>query len=332
LDFSNTTLTTGSLIRVGATMQSVVDENTRFIFRNFQIIGPHTTTITASDVPQTSLIGVSFEFALGCNISNVAIKSVHTGVRATFSFPFYAENVSTDNCYVGLKLEDDMTLGTWVSCQFKGGRFGIVAQPTVNTKQIVGQTFIRPNVESNEVGVVLDPLSGSGVGVHGLNFIEPYMEGINLDGFRMGRAWNSTDAAITGASQTRSVYNVTVSGGTWPEEWGQTGHQPFLFQDTDSGNVPHGIRLHDIPIDFSRCEIGFIRKSIISNVMDVQLGSTTLNATHYIGSFIEMDEMTAPAAGATNTARLYAEDNGSGKTRLVVRFPTGAAQVIATEP
>jgi hypothetical protein len=43
----------------------------------------------------------------------------------------------------------------------------------------------------------------------------------------------------------------------------------------------------------------------------------------------ESGDVTAPL---TNGARLYAKDNGSGKTQLVVRFPTGAVQVIATEP
>jgi hypothetical protein len=45
-----------------------------------------------------------------------------------------------------------------------------------------------------------------------------------------------------------------------------------------------------------------------------------------------MTEMTAPSAPAANKARIYAEDNGSGKTRLMVLFPTGAAQQIAIEP
>ena len=46
----------------------------------------------------------------------------------------------------------------------------------------------------------------------------------------------------------------------------------------------------------------------------------------------EFGEISDPAAPATNSARLYARDNGSGKTQLVVRFPTGAVQVLATEP
>jgi hypothetical protein len=48
--------------------------------------------------------------------------------------------------------------------------------------------------------------------------------------------------------------------------------------------------------------------------------------------YLELTEMTAPSAPGANGGRLYLEDNGSGKTRLVVGFNTGAAQVIATEP
>jgi hypothetical protein len=43
-------------------------------------------------------------------------------------------------------------------------------------------------------------------------------------------------------------------------------------------------------------------------------------------------EMTAPAAPAANGWRLYGEDDGAGKTRLMVRFNTGAAQQVAIQP
>ena len=49
-------------------------------------------------------------------------------------------------------------------------------------------------------------------------------------------------------------------------------------------------------------------------------------------NFMEWDEMTDPSAPAANKARLYCKDNGSGKTQLCVLFPTGATQVLATEP
>lgn len=46
----------------------------------------------------------------------------------------------------------------------------------------------------------------------------------------------------------------------------------------------------------------------------------------------ELTEMVAPAAPSANKVRIYAEDDGAGKTRLMARFATGAAQQIAIEP
>jgi hypothetical protein len=48
--------------------------------------------------------------------------------------------------------------------------------------------------------------------------------------------------------------------------------------------------------------------------------------------YLQMPEQTAPAAPAADRVRIYAEDNGSGKTRLMARFATGAAVQIAIEP
>lgn len=43
-------------------------------------------------------------------------------------------------------------------------------------------------------------------------------------------------------------------------------------------------------------------------------------------------EVTAPAAPAANGARLYAKDNGAGKTQLCAIFSSGAEQCFATQP
>ncbi|WP_447948207.1 NosD domain-containing protein [Microbacterium maritypicum] len=50
------------------------------------------------------------------------------------------------------------------------------------------------------------------------------------------------------------------------------------------------------------------------------------------GGFMQMSETTTPATPQTNDVRLYADDNGSGKTRLMALFPTGAAQQVAIQP
>ena len=51
-----------------------------------------------------------------------------------------------------------------------------------------------------------------------------------------------------------------------------------------------------------------------------------------LDNFMEWDEMASPSAPASNKARLFCKDNGSGKTQLCALFPTGATQVLATEP
>lgn len=67
---------------------------------------------------------------------------------------------------------------------------------------------------------------------------------------------------------------------------------------------------------------------------DVGVGSVQAPASRLdIGDgALTLAEMTAPGAPGSNGCVIYAEDNGSGKTRLMVRFASGAAQQIAIEP
>jgi len=61
-------------------------------------------------------------------------------------------------------------------------------------------------------------------------------------------------------------------------------------------------------------------------------GAATITGAITTASYIAGAEMAAPAAPAANGYRIYAEDNGAGKTRLMVLFASGAAQQIAIEP
>jgi hypothetical protein len=55
-------------------------------------------------------------------------------------------------------------------------------------------------------------------------------------------------------------------------------------------------------------------------------GTTSPPSRDFI-DLVEIPSTTVPA----NTARLFARDNGAGKTQLLVQFATGAAKVLATE-
>lgn len=64
----------------------------------------------------------------------------------------------------------------------------------------------------------------------------------------------------------------------------------------------------------------------------VGAGVMALTNSGATGATLEFREQTAPSAPSTNNVRIYAEDNGAGKTRLMARFASGAAQQIAIEP
>jgi len=49
-------------------------------------------------------------------------------------------------------------------------------------------------------------------------------------------------------------------------------------------------------------------------------------------AFIQILETSTNSNASTNGARIMARDNGSGKTQLIVRFQSGAVQLLATEP
>jgi len=67
----------------------------------------------------------------------------------------------------------------------------------------------------------------------------------------------------------------------------------------------------------------------ILGVNQVQIADGIIS---FADCYVDMQEQTAPAAPAANNGRLYMKDNGSGKTQYVVKFNTGAEQVIATQP
>lgn len=75
---------------------------------------------------------------------------------------------------------------------------------------------------------------------------------------------------------------------------------------------------------------GHFKPSVSDDTLDLGDGTTDPRRL-FLTQYASFEEMTAPT-GVANKALLYAEDNGSGKTRLVVIFGTGAAQVLATEP
>ncbi|MBY0320939.1 MAG: hypothetical protein K2X72_19610 [Reyranella sp.] len=69
-----------------------------------------------------------------------------------------------------------------------------------------------------------------------------------------------------------------------------------------------------------------------TQLLDIGDGLLGISDSGLNGAAIRLTERTDPSAPSGNNAYFYCRDDGGGKTQLVVRFPTGAIQVIATEP
>lgn len=84
---------------------------------------------------------------------------------------------------------------------------------------------------------------------------------------------------------------------------------------------------------------GFLRLRSLQNKVESstgididETGDVNITGNGALAGYMDISEIAAASTPASNTARLYTRDNGAGKTQLVVQFPTGAVQIITTEP
>ena len=138
----------------------------------------------------------------------------------------------------------------------------------------------------------------SGANTIDLAFIHPLVAGNN-----------STLAFASDSSGTLDTTRITAgygSGGSWVTS------PPYVEVGTDN--------------------TGAATMNVSAKSIDLEAGTFTLDSIDASGSFIQLTERTAPAAPAANKVRIYAVDNGAGKTQLMAIFGSGAAQQLAIEP
>lgn len=170
--------------------------------------------------------------------------------------------------------------------------------------------FMKWNSNVLEIGT---EAAGSGTG-RGLS-LRSATTSINLDG--NGLTWNTTGKGIGMGVNLPGVYNTIQSAGNI-SLWHASGDAVFI---RESSGFSNGARL------------GFLTSSnALHALLSTQNAGVLRLSGVTTGVAFELAEQTAPAAPSTDNVRIYAEDNGSGKTRLMALFPTGAAQQIAIEP
>lgn len=77
---------------------------------------------------------------------------------------------------------------------------------------------------------------------------------------------------------------------------------------------------------------GNAQASLDTGLARVGAGIVGINDASTGGAALSFVERTAPSAPSANGCYLYVEDNGSGKTRLMALFSSGAAQQVAIQP
>lgn len=109
------------------------------------------------------------------------------------------------------------------------------------------------------------------------------------------------------------------------------------YMGTDS----QALRIYNTYTDASNGEWGAFSWKTTANTLTIgpqANGTGTLRGTNYVGAFhnfsnyLALTEMSAPASADANNVRIFAQDNGSGKTQLMAIFQSGAAVQIAIEP
>jgi hypothetical protein len=130
-----------------------------------------------------------------------------------------------------------------------------------------------------------------------------------------------TDGATRLTIATNGGISTPTTGGTITIQSSFSTNSSFNFVAYNAGQIGWASAGSVGPS--TALDTGFVRAG--GAVVRVTNGSTG-------GGAMQMTEMTAPAAPAADNVRIYAEDDGAGKTRLMALFATGAAVQIAIEP
>jgi hypothetical protein len=152
------------------------------------------------------------------------------------------------------------------------------------------------------------------VGVFGSSSSSKGVQGESSSGTGVyGISQAANQPATVGHSSGDSTGVQGVTGGFFPAAPPKTGVHGYAAQDSGKGIWGESLAGHGVHGSTTSGFAGYFAGKV------------------YTSKFVEMTEITAPAAPGLNKARLFLRDNGSGLTQLCVRFNTGTIKVLATQ-
>ena len=270
------------------------------------------------------------------SIQTSRVQYAGDAITTTFQFAFYVPNNSDLKVYVDGSLQ---TLGTDYTMSNtyteSGGQIVLGAAPAVDTTvtlqrqiantQILDLTaydkFPAETIEASLDRLVLliqqnasnitSQLDGTLPGDH--THLEADVT--DLDKYTQAQV----DALITGVDGSTSIAAVQTNLDT--HEADVTNPHSVTYTQTGGAAASH------THLEANVTDLDKYTQAEVDALLAGDLSSTSLTLSESV-EFAEMG--TAPTAVA-DKAILFAQDNGSGKTQLMVQFPTGSAIQIAIE-
>lgn len=129
----------------------------------------------------------------------------------------------------------------------------------------------------------------------------------------------------TAAGLERASLNLEALGA------GSTGDLA-VYLDANNDGVVEQLVAYFIRLGADALKLALIGGLIVGASSRKRIDAGGLDLTGNGDNWVDVKERVAPAAPAADTARLFVQDNGAGKTQLCAIFNTGAIQVIATQP
>lgn len=232
-----------------------------------------------------------------------------TLVRSSTTTAFQGLADATSGATYGVRGRNSSTDGA--------GVYGLAGATSGSSTGVLGITN-SPNGASVWGDSTLGSASTS-IGVRGDSDANYGVVGLSTSGIGVGGSSVASDQpGIAGRSNSNStgVLGYSGSGGIpLPPAKAKTGVYGYASQDSGSKGVwGESAAGHGVHGSSTGGYAGYFAGKV------------------YTSKFVEMTEISAPAAPGANKARLFLRVNGVGKTQLCVRFQSGGVQVIKTEP
>lgn len=255
-----------------------------------------------------------------------------------------AGEVTTSNHYIGANIDQKIT-ATGANKWYTGLRTQIrVGGDYTGSGYIYGHwvdvcnrlnTTATPNVVALAANVNLEGPATESVGAEITSFRGSTVACPSFTGVRVQAAngYSTADSVIGVDSWVRAISSAattTLGRGLRSRVSFAAGHTITEFRGlsldswSNSATVTTSYGIYaDTSID-----VGATKYFIYS----LSASPSLITGPVQLGSSLTMAEISEPAAPAANGGTLFLADNGAGKTKLMIRFSSGASQQVAIEP